>query len=296
MFYNKLKKTNLFRNLFHYYKYKNFKPKNYLSIVAIAKNEATYIAEWIEFHKLVGVEKFYIYDNESDDNLCEVLASYIQSGVVDYHFCPGKVMQEWAYNDILETACKETYWLAMIDLDEFIVPIEKATVPMILKDFESFGGLGVHWLIYGSAGKDKMEDGLVLERFKDHSEVCFSINIQFKSIVNPRWVSKIGIHNCVYSKGYCVNENYEKIEGEHYGDRITAHKIRINHYFTKSKEEFLKKRERGRATMQDVKRVDEHFEIHDRNEIKNDTIMDKYIKIIKTELMNKGTNGIHGLK
>ena len=50
--------------------YKKLKPLNnffvklppvYLSIVAISKNEAPYIKEWIEYHKLVGVERFYFY-------------------------------------------------------------------------------------------------------------------------------------------------------------------------------------------------------------------------------------------
>ena len=49
------------------------KPKVFLSVVAIAKNEAPYIKEWIEYHKLVGVERFYFYDNGSTDNTREVL-------------------------------------------------------------------------------------------------------------------------------------------------------------------------------------------------------------------------------
>ena len=50
----------------------------YLSLCAIVKNEAPYLPEWIEFYKLVGVEKFYIYDNDSTDNTKEVLKPYIE--------------------------------------------------------------------------------------------------------------------------------------------------------------------------------------------------------------------------
>lgn len=39
-----------------------------LSICAIMKDEGPYLVEWLEFHKLVGVEKFYLYDNSSNDN------------------------------------------------------------------------------------------------------------------------------------------------------------------------------------------------------------------------------------
>ena len=39
-----------------------------LSVVAIMKNEGAYLKEWLDFHILVGVEKFYLYDNESNDD------------------------------------------------------------------------------------------------------------------------------------------------------------------------------------------------------------------------------------
>jgi hypothetical protein len=37
--------------------------QHYLTVCAIAKNEGPYFQEWIEWHKNLGVEKFYIYDN-----------------------------------------------------------------------------------------------------------------------------------------------------------------------------------------------------------------------------------------
>ena len=52
-------------------------PKYYLAVCAIAKNEGPYFQEWIEWHRKQGVEKFYIYDNESTDCTKEVLKPYI---------------------------------------------------------------------------------------------------------------------------------------------------------------------------------------------------------------------------
>ena len=47
------------------HEYKNPKKFKYsVSIVAIAKNEGIYFKEWIEYHKLIGIEHFYIYNNE----------------------------------------------------------------------------------------------------------------------------------------------------------------------------------------------------------------------------------------
>ena len=43
-------------------------PEHYLAVCAIYRDEASYMQEWIEFHRLVGVERFYLYDNNSVDD------------------------------------------------------------------------------------------------------------------------------------------------------------------------------------------------------------------------------------
>ena len=65
----------------------------YLTLCAIAKNEGRYLQEWIEYHKMLGVEKFFIYDNESADNTREILQPYIDTNLVEYCYFPGKKMQ-----------------------------------------------------------------------------------------------------------------------------------------------------------------------------------------------------------
>ena len=46
--------------------------KYFMSIACIIKNEGPYLREWLEYHKLIGVEHFYVYDNESSDNTKEL--------------------------------------------------------------------------------------------------------------------------------------------------------------------------------------------------------------------------------
>src|SRR5207248_10986601 len=52
-----------------------------LAICAIFKNEAPYLREWIEFHRLVGVSHFYLYRNGSTDDWEPVLRPYIGDGI-----------------------------------------------------------------------------------------------------------------------------------------------------------------------------------------------------------------------
>ena len=45
----------------------------YFSICAIFKDESLSIKEWIEYHKLIGVEHFYLYNNKSKDSSVSIL-------------------------------------------------------------------------------------------------------------------------------------------------------------------------------------------------------------------------------
>ena len=280
--------------------------KNYLSICAIIKNEGDYLKEWIEFHRLVGVEKFYIYDNESTDNTKEILASYIKEGIVEYVLWPGLKQQIPAYNDAIKRYKYDTRWLGFIDLDEFIVPIETKIIPEFLVQFEPYSGLEINWLTYGSNGHETQSNCLVIERFKAHAAPDFVQHRWMKSIVNPRFVANMGPHYADYLAGHAVNPNKSKVHRNNFNDRNPLYKllfrwrflkkavikplhdkIRINHYSCKSWEEFSKKSGRG-DVMQNSggKYSRKFFNMHDRNDI-IDRTMDKYIKPVKKAMTNK---------
>ncbi|WP_172993723.1 glycosyltransferase family 2 protein, partial [Lactobacillus helveticus] len=69
-----------------------------LSIVLIVKNEGKYIQEWIEYYKILGFSRFYIFDNDSTDDTKQKLKKYIDHGLVDYNVIHGKARQMDAYN------------------------------------------------------------------------------------------------------------------------------------------------------------------------------------------------------
>ena len=96
-----------------------------LSVVAILKNEAPYLKEWIEYHLLAGVDHFYLYDNDSPDNQVEVVKPFVAAGLVDYMPAPGKFMQMQTYNDAFKRFKFFSRYMAFIDGDEFIFPKSK---------------------------------------------------------------------------------------------------------------------------------------------------------------------------
>jgi hypothetical protein len=51
-----------------------------LAICALAKDEALYIEEWLAFHFLQGASEILIFDNESTDNMRDILARVARHG------------------------------------------------------------------------------------------------------------------------------------------------------------------------------------------------------------------------
>jgi glycosyltransferase involved in cell wall biosynthesis len=261
--------------------------EHYLSVVAIVKDEAPYMAEWLEYHLLVGVEKFYIYDNGSTDNLLEILQPYIKEGIVEYISFPGKLMHLPAYNQALRRLQDTSFWIAFIDLDEFIVPVETQTISEFLRDFEQFPGIEINWVLYGSSGHKEKNDGFVIDRFKDHDVWDSPYNRTVKSIHNPRCTFKINSHvgDYIYGDPSVDSDKNKNIIGS--GGRVPLHdKLRVNHYFLKSYEEYLVKVNKGRSAVAAKLKIEEFYE-RDKNDIKNDTIMDKYIPVIKENISKR---------
>ncbi len=243
-----------------------------LAIVGIAKNEGQYIKEWLDYHLLVGVTKFYIYDNESTDNIQEVLKPYIANEIVHYVKYPGKARQLPAYNDAIEKHRDLCRHMAFIDLDEFILPIEENgniahLVNNILSQTKSAAGLGINWSIFGSSGVENHETGFVCERFTKRGEKQHWGNRHIKTICNPRLVKTyVSAHFPIYKLGaFSINESGTRLYAW-YNKPVSWNFIRINHYIVKSKEEWQKKMNRGLADREGVYHMS-RFHKYDLNDV-----------------------------
>jgi len=251
-----------------------------LSFVAICKNEGAYLAEWLAYHHLVGVEKFYIYDNDSTDNTRDVLDPFIRAGWVVYTRWPGIRQQLPAYTDALHRYRLTTRWMGFIDLDEFVVPVQQETLPEVLAEYEDCYGLNAHWLTYGDNGHRTKTPGLVLERFTAHAAEPNDIS---KAIINPRAAFMMDNHHgCFIGSRSSVNELRVPIRTCTHKKSIE--KIRINHYWGKSWEEYLEKCAKGRARSHTLLTPESGaYADHNRNEVQ-DLCMQKYVPRIKALL------------
>ncbi len=231
-----------------------------LAVVAIFRDEARFLREWIEYHRLVGVERFYLYNHLSQDDCTSVLQPYIDQGIVvleDVKSEPGNIfrwnaLQVGAYNRTLKEVRGKVKWLAAIDIDEYILPIQPVKIPQILRAYEKHAGLAINWLCFGTSYIEHIpDDQLIIENLLLHAPRDYTHNQYVKLFVRPeRVLGFVGPHTC----GVSGDEKIVTIDGKSLNKKksstIIHEKIRINHYWTKDEDHLnnvkLKRKHMGR--------------------------------------------------
>jgi hypothetical protein len=220
-------------------------PKTYLSICAIYRWEGDYLREWVAFHKLVGAERFYLYDNRSDDNHLEALGPYVADGTVELTSWPMFPGQVQAYTDCIQRHRLDSRWIAFIDIDEFLFSPTGKPLPEVLVGYERWPGVGVNRVTFGTSGHETRQPGLVLENYT--RMLPNAPKTAVKSIVDPTRVAHaLGPHHFEYLDGRPVDETGEPLDAQH-ARTDSCNVLRVNHYFTRSEEERMAKLHRPRA-------------------------------------------------
>jgi hypothetical protein len=226
-----------------------------VAICAMFKNEGFYLKEWIEFHKIVGIEHFYLYNNFSDDNYLEILQPYIISNLVTLIDWPVPQGQIPAYTDCFEKYSGESQWIGMIDIDEFIVPVKYENIYTFLKPFEKKrGSVLIYWKNFGTNGfitRDYRKN-LVIEDFT----VCWRKHVNIgKCFINTNFTPAISKQYLVHHEAW-TSRNGKIFPPVNCDDHIAIFNkyniiksqvmpIQINHYLVKSLEEFEMKNSKG---------------------------------------------------
>lgn len=228
----------------------------YLGVTAITKNEGPYLQEWIEFQRLMGAEQVYLYDHGSTDDSAEVLAPFVKEGFVTsipwQSFDDDVNPQRQAYAHALCNFGPEFRWMAFIDLDEFLFPVEAPNLISALQDYEDCSSVCVPWLMYGFSGHDQPVPGLVIENYTQRAPFPPTKHgkmlLRWKSVVNPAAVvavSDVHMFKIVGGTTGGVDERHEPVLKGVRKDPPPANLLRINHYYTRSRLEFAEKSHRN---------------------------------------------------
>ena len=167
-----------------------------LAIVAVLRNEAAYVEEWIAYHSVLGVEHFYLYENRSDDDIRNVLARYIAHGLVTLIDFPIGGAQVPAYSHAVHCFAGSTQWLAPLDLDEFIVPKVDNDIPAMLRRLGDADRVVLPWRNFGMSGHRTSPPGLVIENYVLAEDIPHGgfAEMPVKSIARAGAIVAVGVH------------------------------------------------------------------------------------------------------
>lgn len=246
-----------------------------IAIVSCVRNEAAYIADWILFHRAVGVRHFYIYDDGSSDATCDIVRSVAKPGEVTILPWSGRVVdantekmlnsQTIAFAHAIANYGSGYRWMAFIDVDEFLLPKKGATIEEALVGVDGFPNVSLPWHMFGPGGHKDKPEGSVLKNYTKRAATPIG-NIKkisnFKCMVDPCEVSDVSVHYfCTRQYGeVSSNDSGQKatIKGRKLPDFYSSQYLQLNHYYSKSEAELREKIARGPLSPASRSRYEAH--------------------------------------
>jgi hypothetical protein len=220
-----------------------------VAVVVIIKNEAPYLEEWLAYHRAIGVEHFFIYDNGSTDHLHRVIDPWVNHGLVTLVHWPLPGGQIDAYSHALRLYGPSVEWLGFFDVDEFVVPLVDPDIPTLLARWSDASDVRMPRVDFGFSGHRGPPDALTIEAYTEVADVFGrdpSKPPRVKTFARSRSVSAVGIHTAT------VPDEPRDARGKKVPARTIGRDcwelVQVNHYYTRSFEEFEAKRFRGSAT------------------------------------------------
>ncbi len=271
--------------------YNNFSIQNYtepkykLVVVAIFKNEAVAMKEWLQHYVNQGVEHFYMINNGSTDNWEPEIEGF---PVTIYNDDEEGIQIEHYNNYCLEIVKKNAKWVMVVDLDEFMYARNGfKTISDYLDSLRNnIGEVRVKFKMFGSNGHVKQPKsiikGFTKRKLSNHKgpdktigqKTCDTINNQVKSIVLVSKLNNFDIHKHklkLFSRVITLPES--TLESD-----LNNQPLHLNHYWTQSLDWFRK---------QKIKRGDVASKSHSQNRYTEKSFRSRdWNDVVDTELSN----------
>lgn len=221
-------------------------------ICAIVKDEQRFIREWVEHYLRIGFDRIYVFEDFGSRSHEKEISDYIGSGYVVLtplatsgvipHYKKGTRVQAELYSRFLEKCRREQLadWIGFFDVDEFMMFEEGWNLERLEEAFADKGGVLLSWMLYGADGHMKRPRGGVVESYRNHLPPGTRLDTSsdhwnVKSLVN---VSRCNGKKSIHVFNGCVFTSRQPL-GQGKDHRMTYGKAWLNHYYTKSWEDYL---------------------------------------------------------
>ncbi len=144
-------------------------------VCAAFQDSAPRILEWIAFHRLIGADRFVLYDLGSTDATAALIARSRfshQATVIDWARNDGRPA---AYADFVANHANRFTWAAIVAPDEFIHPLDTDTIRALLPRYDGFSAVVLRRLGFVTSGQPmrpgQLVTGSCTSRVPDDSSV-----------------------------------------------------------------------------------------------------------------------------
>jgi hypothetical protein len=234
-------------------------PADPVAVVATVRDEGLNLVEFVAHYRVLGAGEIFLYTNDNVDGSDALLARLAEHGLITLiasEVAPAFSPQRKAYGHALNFLAElyDHAWVLFVDADELLVPAPRhaGRLAGLIGEVEDTcrgrlpGAVLLDWKWYVSGCRYAWRPGLQLERF------VHAIPMRgFKSLVRLDDVlSMIEVHFPTLCPGSdLVDGDLAPVaEARPWGkDPASAGAPRLNHYWTKSFEEFSIKKARGDA-------------------------------------------------
>eukprot|EP01026_Neomeris_dumetosa_P059580 TRINITY_DN5567_c0_g1_i15.p1 TRINITY_DN5567_c0_g1~~TRINITY_DN5567_c0_g1_i15.p1 ORF type:complete len:351 (+),score=7.72 TRINITY_DN5567_c0_g1_i15:64-1053(+) len=212
--------------------------------------ESIDIQEWVEYHKWIGIDHFYLREHQTTNGQ-DYLKDYINQGIVTYDWT-GMNRSE-SPQKVLSQECIDNYrsqfdFIVFIDSDEYIVMQQPGECfNSFLENYTDYGALGINWVQMGTSGNVKRPPGGILMNYVNCDLNQTTIfNKHIKSVVNTKYVKEVlNIHFYSMNDGkFTVNEHFKFVPRHETPWGASWEFVALYHYQTKSQQDIQKRKNR----------------------------------------------------
>ena len=234
---------------------KEQKYKYFFCFTSMGKLENKYVKELINYYKKIGVDKFYLADNNdsSYEKLSDLLKNNILDGLLDIIDVRGiKKDQTQLFGEVYEKHKSECKWMSFFDFDEYL-SFKQTNISIqnyfSKSNFEKCNVILINWIIYNDNDIVKYDNRSLNERFSNPLYNSES-NKFVKSIIkgnlnlNP-WIYDQTSHRPKHQLRTC-DSNGNRVKT--FNDVVIPpiiEKVYLKHFATKTIEEYIEKVKRG---------------------------------------------------
>ena len=228
-------------------------------LAATMRNEGPYILEWVAHHLATGFTDIVICTNDCVDGSPALLDRLQELRVVTH------LVNKVGPRDKAQLAAYARIEELPVDADEFLnIHVGNGTISDLIDAAPQATAFLINWRIFGNSGHIAWQPGLVTERFNKAARLHDPVNSSFKTLFTklgayhcrllphqPRYPQPARLSELCYVNGagivlpryFCDESRADFLQSE--PDQVSWKLAQVNHYNTRSWEDYLVKHHRG---------------------------------------------------